>query len=62
MMPFNLIKEVLAEICSDVHNKNYGYLREMLEQLCKNKKNREILQSYLCADIPEGREKYYDEV
>ena len=58
----NLIKEVLAEILSDVHNKNYGYLRDMLEQLCEDKKNREILKAYLVQDVPEGRAKYYDEV
>ena len=58
----NLIKEVLAEILSDVHNKNYGYLRDMLEQLCQKETNREILKAYLVQDVPEGRAKYYDEV
>lgn len=58
----NLIKEVLAEILNDVHNKNYGYLRDMLEQLYQSESNREILKAYLVQDVPEGRAKYYDEV
>ena len=57
-----LVKEVLSELCSDVTIKNYLPIVEMLESLCETEKNKEILKSYLCSDISDGREKYYNEV
>lgn len=52
-----LIEEVIAEIRRDIDIDNMSYLRDTLRTLIDNGQD-EPLRRYLCADIPELRQRY----